>query len=335
MIDPMPFGDFPKAVAVERGCGEREPGGIYAETGLSKDGTPLEAFLLDPPLPLPDGLDLPNKPQLWQRMTLLGEPALDEQGQPIYDLLIWVGAEHYKYCPDYIEETRRFGASRKLNPNLALSLLSRESRMILAHPHALNILWQEQHPPQECDKGIPGHDGMPAADRDQRKEEDKPEDTWDEETDEWDEEEGEEGEQDDDGCERISQRAGERIRAIALAHPALPGQPPVPERASHTGPCLYKLWDLIPQATAETAITLDDDDHPLCLRRVGSTTYQYRPTGESADGLQPGLFAALPITGFALIRFADGSVNEKAKQKVVAGLEAHGSRALLFYESER
>lgn len=32
MTDPMLFGDFPKATAVERGCGEREPGGVYAET---------------------------------------------------------------------------------------------------------------------------------------------------------------------------------------------------------------------------------------------------------------------------------------------------------------
>lgn len=263
-------------------------------------------------------------------MTLLGKPALAEDGQPIYDLLIWVGAEHYEYCPDYIEETRRFGASRKLNPNLALSLLSRESRMILAHPHALNMLWQEQRPPQECDKGIPGHDGKPLKTKEERAEE-----ASSEETEEWDDEEKAEDERDDNGFERMYQRAGERSRAIVLAHPALPGQPPVPERASHTGPCLYKLWDLIPQATAETVLTLDDDDRPLCLRRVGSTTYQYRPTGESAEGLVPGLFAALPITGFALIRFADGSVNERAKQKILAGIEAHSQRAVPFYESER
>lgn len=94
MIDPTMFGDFPKAVAVERGCGEREPGGVYAESGLVQDGLPLEAFLLDPPLPIPHGLSLINKPQLWQRLLPSGEPALSEQGQPIYDLLIWVGAEH-------------------------------------------------------------------------------------------------------------------------------------------------------------------------------------------------------------------------------------------------
>ncbi len=139
--------DFPKADPVERGCGEREQGGVYAETGLSRYGTPLEHFLIDPPQPLPVGLDLINKPQLWE------DPATG-----MTHLLIWIGAEHYEYTPDYIEETRRFGASRRINPNLELSRLTRESRMILAHPRAINTLWEEQIPPQECQKHIPLHD---------------------------------------------------------------------------------------------------------------------------------------------------------------------------------
>ena len=122
--------DFPKADPVSRGCGDREPGGVYAECGLSSRGRPLEEFLIDPPLPIPPGLDLVNKPQTWQRMLPSGEPALDGEGLPIFDLLIWVGAEFYTYCPDYLEETRRYGASRRLNPNLDLSLLSRSSRML-------------------------------------------------------------------------------------------------------------------------------------------------------------------------------------------------------------
>ncbi len=139
--------DFPKADPVERGCGEREQGGVYAETGLSSYGTPLEFFLIDPPRPLPEGLDLINKPQLWE------DPATG-----ITHLLIWVGLEHYQWCTDYIEETQRFGASRRINPNLELSRLTRESRMILAHPRAINALWEEQTPPQECQKHLPRHD---------------------------------------------------------------------------------------------------------------------------------------------------------------------------------
>src|SRR5438552_2486585 len=130
--------DFPKADPVERGCGEREQGGVYAETGLSRYGTPLEYFLIDPPQTLPVGLDLINKPQ---------------------------------------------------------------------------------------------------------------------------------------------------------------------------------LWEVIPQEAATEVLELEGE-RPFCLRKVGSTIYQYRPTGESAAGLQPGLFAALPITGFALVQFEDGTVNEGAKAKL-------------------
>jgi len=337
MFDPMMFGDFPKADPVPRGCGEREPGGIYAECGLSDHGMPLETFLLDPPLPLPDGLDLVNKPQLWQRVLPSGDPILDTDGQPIYDLLIWVGAEHYPYCCDYIEETRRYGASRRLNPNLDLALLSQASRMILAHPKVINTLWQEERPPQECHKGIPGHDGKPPV------EDAEDEDEWGEARDgesaddEWEEED--DGESADDHWESVYERAGERTRAIAAAHPALPTTvslpAPLPSSPSHTGPCLFKVWELIPPEAAQTVITIDGEDAPLCLREIGSTTYQYRPTGEKADGLTPGLFAALPITGFALTQFADGSVNEKARQKILTGMESHQGQAIPFYESER
>ena len=43
----------------------------------------------------------------------------------------------------------------------------------------------------------------------------------------------------------------------------------------------------------------------------------------------------LPITGFALIRFQDGSVNERAKEKILAGLEKREGHALPFYETDQ
>ena len=257
-----------------------------------------------------------NKPQIWKRTLASGEPTLDAEEQPIFDLLIWVGEEHYKYCPDYLEETRRYGASRRLNPNLDLSLLSRSSRMILAHPHVLNTHWQEQRPPQSCKKRVPGHD-VPTASHDVK-----------------------ENARDETGEERTSSFAlngaatGKDLMSLAL----------LPE-APQTGPCLFKLWELIPREAAQTVIEATNDETgtqhagvealPLCLREIGSTIYQYRPTGESADGLVPGLFAALPITGFALIRFQDGSVNEQAKAKIQAGLEVREQHALPFYETDR
>ena len=111
------------------------------------------------------------------------------------------------------------------------------------------------------------------------------------------------------------------------------------------GPCLFKLWELIPKEAAQTAIDILDSEVgeqrpgaellPLCLREIGSTIYQYRPTGEPAEGLVPGIFAALPFTGFALIRYHDGTVNERAREKILAGREAHGSHALPVYETDR
>ncbi len=309
--------DFPKADAVPRGCGEREPGGVYAECGLSRRGRPLEEFLIDPPLPIPEGLDLVNKPQLWQRRLASGEPVLDGESLPSYDLLIWVGAEHYEYCPDYIEEVKRYGASRRLNPNLDLSLLSASSRMILAHPRVLNAAWQMQRPPQSCKKEVPGHDSSDVAAEDE--------------------------------AEGATGRIGEETITHPLVH--LAGNnaasllPVLPPETLRTGPCLFKLWELIPREGAQTVIDLldsevgeqqpDAEPLPLCLREIGSTIYQYRPTGESADGLVPGIFAVLPITGIALIRYHDGSVNERAREKIQAGLEARGDHAVPYYESDR
>jgi len=312
--------DFPKADPVPRGCGDREPGGVYAECGLSPRGRPLEEFLIDPPLPIPPGLDLVNKPQTWQRMLPTGEPALDGEGLPIYDLLIWVGQEHYTYCPDFLEEVKRYGASRRLNPNLDLSLLSRSSRMIMAHPHVINTAWQEQRPPQSCKKEVPGHDAAIAA-----------------------------NDASDDEAEGATSETGEETTTRPLQHligtsmdPLLPTLSPAFPR---TGPCLFKLWELIPREAAQTAIDILDSEVgelppgakllPLCLREIGSTIYQYRPTGESADGLVPGIFAVLPITGFALIRYHDGSVNEQAREKILAGLEAHGGHAIPVYQTDR
>ncbi len=306
--------DFPKADPVERGCGEREPGGVYAECGLSTHGRPLEEFLLDPPLPVPEGLDVINKPQLWQRTFAAYEPMCDADEQPIYDVLIWVGQEHYPYCPDFVEEVRRYGASRRLNPNLDLSLLSRASRMILVHPRARNLAWQMQTPPETCHKAMPGHAVALTATDEQA-------------------------------------RTGERTadeRAV-IQQPQLVMQEQQAQ-GPQAGPCLFKLWDVIPQDAAQTVITETttatargedgvenqyQPTRPLCLRAIGSTVYQYHPTGESAEGLVPGIFAILPITGVAFIRFADGSVNERAREKVEAGLEVHGEQSLPWYESDR
>jgi hypothetical protein len=275
--------NFPKTVPEPRGCGDREPGGVYAECGLSEHGAPLDFFAFCPPLPIPGGIDLVNKPRLWLRTDPgSNQPVLDPlTNEPIYDLLIHIGAEHYPEPPDYYEETKRLGASRKLNPNLDLSLLTSSSRMLLTHPRAIITEWRELTLPQVCKKHRVGHDldffaqlgvvDAEAARKDERRQ----------------------------------------------------------------GPCLFKQWDLLLQDEAIQVFNQGEGQRPLCLRRTGSTVYQYRPSGEKAELRQEGFILGLPITGFALIKHADGAVNEKAKQKLLTGLEKNGGSALPFYETEK
>ena len=275
--------NFPKAVPEPRGCGDRESGGVYAECGLSEHGAPLDYFAFCPPLPIPEGIDLVNKPRLWLRTDPgSNQPVLDPlTNEPIYDLLIHIGAEHYPEPPDYYEETKRLGASRRLNPNLDFTLLTSNSRMLLAHPRAIVTQWWDLALPELCKKHQVGHDldffaqlgvvDAEAARKDERRQ----------------------------------------------------------------GPCLFKLWDLLPQDEAIQVFNQGEGQRPLCLRRTGSTVYQYRPSGEQAEQRQEGFILGLPITGFALIKHADGAVNEKAKQKLLSGLGKNGEAALPFYESDK
>jgi len=298
------FDDFPKAIAEPRGCGEREPGGVYVECGLSDRGIPFKYFLKDPPLPVPEGKgkeELANKPQLWLR-TALRDPAdptsasvVTHPGtdQPIVDLLLWIGAEHYRRCPYFIAEAMRLGVSRKLNPNLDLTLLTRESNMILMHPFVLNSLWAEQSPPLSCWRSLPGHALYGQDELD-------------------DESEDEEGTDDE---------VDSTLHGGAAGH-------------VHTEQCLFKLWELIPESEASLVLP-QPNGPPLCHLEVGSTLVTYRPTGESEAGLSPGIFAVLPITGIALIKFDDGSVNEKAKAKIAKAREQNGDLALPHYESDK
>src|SRR2546422_568845 len=79
----------------------------------------------------------------------------DDYAGTVHNLTV---TDDESYCVGYhiVHNCRRYGASRRLNPNLDLSLLSRSSRMILAHPRVLNTRWQEQRPPQSCKKRVPG-----------------------------------------------------------------------------------------------------------------------------------------------------------------------------------
>lgn len=111
-----------------RGCGERDGGVPYACCGFSEDGTPIEFYVVDPAIPWPGEFQrgvkiLPRNPQ---------------DVDSINDLVIFISKNDYPSPWDFVEETRRFGASRKLSHNLPFDkLMPGKSRMVFIHSRAI------------------------------------------------------------------------------------------------------------------------------------------------------------------------------------------------------
>jgi hypothetical protein len=112
-------------MAIVRGCGTRVAGGVYAECTLSPTGKPVEFFLCDPPLPLDPALGV----------SPIGVTLTEREG--VTHILDWVGTNHYHNVADFIEETRRFGLSRRLPRNLDFSRITTQSSVILIHSRAI------------------------------------------------------------------------------------------------------------------------------------------------------------------------------------------------------
>jgi hypothetical protein len=137
---------------VSRACGRRIRGGVYAETRLSEDGLPIEYFIVDPPTPV-------DISQLG--LASVGVQLIEING--IHHIFDVVGQEFYLYPADYVEETRRLGASRRLPANLDFSRLEPGSRLVLIHARAVieNFSDYPQPPDVECPKGIYPHSLSP------------------------------------------------------------------------------------------------------------------------------------------------------------------------------
>jgi hypothetical protein len=148
---------------IGRACGRRIRGGIYAETRLSEDGLPIEYFIIDPPTPIDIsqlglaavGVKLIEINAANARRSPLSKPAYDSFHH-IFDV---VGQEFYPFPADYVEETRRLGASRRLPANLDFSRLGPGSRLVLIHARAVieNFSAYPQPPLVQCPKGIDAH----------------------------------------------------------------------------------------------------------------------------------------------------------------------------------
>jgi hypothetical protein len=108
-----------------RGCGDREPGGAYLCVPLSAEGSPLEAFLVDPPVPVdPRALGL----------SAIGVTLHQHGGAThVFDI---VGREHYPAVAGFLEEARRMGISRRISRDADFARLTPASRLVLLHEHA-------------------------------------------------------------------------------------------------------------------------------------------------------------------------------------------------------
>ena len=133
----------------KRGCGYRIEGGLYLCCGMSLFGQPIEEFLVDPSM-LTD-------------LQPSRAPQLVEHTGGIYHVVIWVGEAFYPLVPDFIEEARKLGISRRVPKGFDFSKLGPQSRMILAHRKAGVANFEElrellaQPPELNCPRGLVRH----------------------------------------------------------------------------------------------------------------------------------------------------------------------------------
>lgn len=152
------FADYPSNP--ERGCGRRKKGGTYAVLPLGPVGHPPEFFLVCPPQLLQFDPPVQGQRPVWYDQTL--------------HLVDWVGSTYYPNVADFVEEVRRMGLSRRVEPDLLNTVintpqpdcptakvgeaLSRSSRLLTVHAHG--HIWNIEDygvPYWTCPKNREGH----------------------------------------------------------------------------------------------------------------------------------------------------------------------------------
>ena len=136
---------------IHRGCGLRIAGGIYATaTGeITYQNIPIHQFLQCPPMPVnPADIGLAAQGILVKEGTAYNRPGL-------WDIFDWIGASHYPYVPDFIEEGKRYGFSRRIPESAPIHLLNTDSLHIMGHPRAI------LSNPHAFYKGRLGHEACP------------------------------------------------------------------------------------------------------------------------------------------------------------------------------
>lgn len=135
--------ETPKSITgIIRGCGKRTAGGLYVCCGLSPDGSPLENFIVDPPIP-------------YTGDRFRAPLVIEREGKK--HLMLWVGNEYYPFCSDFIEEVRKYGASKRVPNNFSIEELEEGSMLLLVHPKAIMQDYSFLPLPEFCPKDIPEH----------------------------------------------------------------------------------------------------------------------------------------------------------------------------------
>lgn len=127
-----------------RGCGTRSKGGVYLCVGLSKNGRPIEEFLIDP---------------LFAWDFHRGFKIVLDPSKEFNNVLIFVGQEPgkgkgYKHFWQFVEESRNYGISRKVTPEFPFEQLTPgKSKMIFCHMKTIplfNYDVDEKYPDKWC-----------------------------------------------------------------------------------------------------------------------------------------------------------------------------------------
>jgi len=128
---------------VVRGCGTRKEDGLYVCVGSGAFGKPIEFFLFDPVVPfkMPSGHNI--------RAPLLARDA----DRDTYHLVMGIGATYYPFVPDFVEEARIYGVSKRIPRNFDFRKLDpKKSCLLLMHPRAIpNFSYQVD---SSCPKNI-------------------------------------------------------------------------------------------------------------------------------------------------------------------------------------
>jgi len=107
----------------QRACGSRKQDALYIKVEQSSDGLPIESFLLDP------------APK-WSGDVPLRSPMLVKADDKDYNhVILGVGENNYPTVPDFVEEARKMGVSKRIPRNFDFSQVTKgKSRLILMHP---------------------------------------------------------------------------------------------------------------------------------------------------------------------------------------------------------